>query len=76
LHVGRAALDAGDIAFTGASISSDEGNNFCLDVVMPSVVSNDDPVMSEHWRSDLGALGFLMTVMVIVFLATLWASHH
>ncbi len=32
--------------------------------------------MSDHWRSDLGAIGFLMAVLLIIFLATLWASSR
>jgi hypothetical protein len=32
--------------------------------------------MTEHWRNDLGVLGFLMAVMLTSFLVTLWASGH
>jgi hypothetical protein len=32
--------------------------------------------MSEHWRSDLGVLGFLTIVLVMIFLATLWVARR
>jgi hypothetical protein len=32
--------------------------------------------MADQWRNDLGVLGLLMAVMLIIFLVTLWASSH